>query len=213
MSVRSGQTQWHVQGDEVSSCNCDWGCPCQFNADPTDGGCEGVAGFRIRKGHFGAVPLDGVRFAQILVWPGRIDRGGGTMQLILDPESTAEQREAITVLNSGQEGGGYFEIFAATCSTICDPIVAPITLETDRERRTGKLIVRGIIENQIGPIRNPVTAEEHRARIVLPGGFEFTEAEMADSLQLSVTSTPPLRFEYAHTYGQLNAFDWSNARG
>jgi hypothetical protein len=57
------------------------------------------------------------------------------------------------------------------------------------------VVVPGIIENEIGPIRSPVTGDEHRARVVLPGGFEFTEAEMAD----------------AHTYGQLHAFDWSNA--
>src|SRR6266540_1613755 len=117
MSLRAAQTQWHIQGEEVSSCNCDWGCPCQFNAPPTHGGCHGIAGFRIRKGHFGATSLDGVRFAHILVWPGRIDLGGGTMQLILDRESSAEQREALIVLSSGREGGGYFEIFAATCST------------------------------------------------------------------------------------------------
>ncbi len=141
MSLRAAQTQWHIQGEEVSSCNCDWGCPCQFNAPPTHGGCHGIAGFRIRKGHFGATSLDGVRFAHILVWPGRIDLGGGTMQLILDRESSAEQREALIVLSSGREGGGYFEIFAATCSTALDPIVAPIIFETDRERRTGKVIV------------------------------------------------------------------------
>jgi hypothetical protein len=213
MSHRSARTQWHIQGEEVSSCNCDWGCPCQFNAPPTRGGCDGIAGFRIRKGHFGATSLDGVRFAEILVWPGRIDRGGGTMQLILDPESSAEQRDAVIILSSGREGGGYFEIFASTCSTVRDPIVAPIIFETDRERRTGKVIVHGIIENEIEPIRNTVTGEEHRARVVLPSGFEFTEAEMADSVRLRVASTPPLRFEYAHTYGQLNAFDWSDAQG
>src|SRR5712691_355368 len=112
MSLRPARTQWHIQGEEVSSCNCDWGCPCQFNAVPTHGGCDGIAGFRIRKGHFGATSLDCVRFAHILVWPGRIDQGGGTMQLILDPESSADQREALTVLSSGREGGGYFEIFA-----------------------------------------------------------------------------------------------------
>jgi hypothetical protein len=26
----------------LDACNCDWGCPCQFNAKPTHGNCEGV---------------------------------------------------------------------------------------------------------------------------------------------------------------------------
>ncbi|MDQ3970872.1 MAG: DUF1326 domain-containing protein, partial [Thermoproteota archaeon] len=24
----------------LDACNCDWGCPCQFNANPTHGNCE-----------------------------------------------------------------------------------------------------------------------------------------------------------------------------
>jgi hypothetical protein len=34
-------TVWRISGDAVGSCNCAWGCPCQFNAEPTHGRCEG----------------------------------------------------------------------------------------------------------------------------------------------------------------------------
>ena len=209
MTAQTAGVKWRIAGEEVGGCNCAWGCPCQFNAPPNLGGCEGVAGFEIREGHFGATPMAGVRFAQILAWPGRIDAGNGTLQVVVDEGATPAQREAVLTLNTGRAGGGYFEIFASTCSTFLEPVVAPVLLETDRERRTARLVVPGIIENLIEPIRNPVTGEAHRARIVLPGGFEFAEAEMGDSVRLRVTSGP-LDFAYEHTYAQLNAFDWSN---
>ena len=30
-------TDWMIRGPEIASCNCSYGCPCQFNALPTDG--------------------------------------------------------------------------------------------------------------------------------------------------------------------------------
>ncbi len=52
-----------------------------------------------------------------------------------------------------------------------------------------------------------------RARIALPDGFEYEEAEMANTVSMRVHSDAPLRFEHADTYGQLNAFDWGNSWG
>jgi hypothetical protein len=34
-----------------------------------------------------------------------------------------------------------------------------------------------MIDSRVEPIRNPVTGKEHRVRVVLAQGFEFTEAE------------------------------------
>jgi hypothetical protein len=36
-------TPWRLVGEEMASCHCAWGCPCQFNALPTHGRCEGLA--------------------------------------------------------------------------------------------------------------------------------------------------------------------------
>ncbi|MGH9723168.1 MAG: hypothetical protein ACRD8O_23400 [Bryobacteraceae bacterium] len=57
---------------------------------------------------------------------------------------------------------------------------------------------------------NPVTGEEHHARIVLPFGFEYKEAEMGNSLSVRTTCAAPLEFDYQNTYAQLSAFDWGN---
>ena len=94
--------------------------------------------------------------------------------------------------------------------TPLETLYAPITFEVDRERRKALLRIPEIVDNQIEPIRNPVTGNEHRARIVLPGGFEFKEAEMGNSVSLKAQSDSPLSFEHSDSYAQLNAFDWSN---
>ena len=32
--------KWEIKAREFGNCNCDYGCPCQFNALPTHGHCR-----------------------------------------------------------------------------------------------------------------------------------------------------------------------------
>jgi hypothetical protein len=45
--------QWEIKGQEFIHCNCAYGCPCQFNALPTQGKCEAVLCFQVQEGHHG----------------------------------------------------------------------------------------------------------------------------------------------------------------
>src|SRR5439155_19188073 len=100
---------------------------------------------------------------------------------------------------SGEQGGAFFEIFASVCPNRLPALSAPIELSVDRAARKATVRIPGLVENEIEPIRNPVTGEEHRALIVLPGGFEFTEAEVANSVLLRSTSEG-LSFSHENTY-------------
>jgi hypothetical protein len=124
---------------------------------------------------------------------------------------SSAQRAAIDALVSGSEGGAYFEIFAAVCPNQFETLTAPIELQTDRERRVASIRIAGIAESRVEPIRNPVSGEEHRARIVLPAGFEYAEAEMANTVACTTTANGPLSLRLANSYAQLNEFDWGNA--
>jgi hypothetical protein len=205
------KTEWRIRGEEVANCNCAWGCPCQFNAPPTTGHCEALVAYDIRDGRYGDTSLDGVTFAGIYYWPGRIDEGNGTRQIIVDERASAEQRAAIDALVSGSEGGAYFEIFAAVCPNQLETLTAPIEAQTDRERRVASISIPGIAESRVEPIKNPVSGEEHRARIVLPDGFEYREAENANTVECKTTAEGPLSLTLENTYAQLNEFDWTNA--
>ncbi|MFN2617681.1 MAG: DUF1326 domain-containing protein [Thermoleophilaceae bacterium] len=207
----TAQTKWRIRGDEVGSCNCAWGCPCQFNALPTQGNCEAVIGFQVRDGQFGDTQLDGVRWAAIVHWPGAIHEGNGTIQLVLDEASTAEQRDAIVSMSSGEHGGAYFEIFASVIPNVREPITASIDIEVDRDSRQASVRIDGVGESRIEPIKNPVTGDEHRVRIVIPDGFEYQEAEVANTVSATTTVDAPLSLKLENSYAQLNEFDWSNA--
>jgi hypothetical protein len=164
---------------------------------------------QIAEGYFGSVRLDGARFAAIFSFPGAIHEGNGTFQLILDERATAEQRDAIVAITGGTHGGLIFEIFAAVTANRPTPLIMPIAIESDRERRVAKLSLPGLIEFTADAIRNPVTGEEHRAQIRLPNGFEYREAEMGNSTLLKAKAGS-IAFEHRDTYAQFNAFDWGN---
>ncbi|HZC35912.1 MAG TPA: DUF1326 domain-containing protein, partial [Chthoniobacterales bacterium] len=134
----------------------------------------------------------------------------GVWRTIIDEQATTDQREAVIALESGQHGGTYWEIFRAVCPNKVEPLVAPIIFNVDREKRHSTVKIQGIVESDVEPIKNPATGEEHRARIVLPNGFEYKEAEMGNTVHCRVSGGEKLTFELKNTYAQLNAFDWSN---
>src|SRR5262245_40462514 len=168
----TGHTKWRIAGEEAGACNCAWGCPCQFNAHPTRGNCDASAVHEIREGNFGVLPLDGLRFLQIFSWPGAVHEANGTRLIVIDERATKDQREALVAMTTGKQGGAYFEIFSAVCNTLA-PVFKTIEFQVDRARRVATVNVAGVIEYAVAPIKNPVTGEEHRARIVMPNGFEY----------------------------------------
>jgi hypothetical protein len=198
-----------MKGEEAGGCNCAWGCPCQFNALPTHGRCEGFVTVRVAEGYFGELGLDGIRFAMAFSFPGAVHEGNGTLQLIVDERSTVDQRDAIAAITSGGQGGAIFEIFAAVAPHRPQPVAASINIEADRERRTATISLPGMVEYRAEPIKNPVTGEEHRAQIRLPNGFEYREAEMGNTTWMKV-AVGPIAFEHRSSYAQFNAFEWTN---
>lgn len=209
--MSSNGSTWRIKGDEVGSCNCDWGCPCQFDALPTHGNCMAMIAYRISEGSFDGASLDGVTWAELVWWPGPIHEGDGTRQTVIDESAGPEQRRVIEELVLGKHGGAYFEIFASVMSTELDTAYAPIEVDADRERRVGSVRIADLAESRIEPIRNPVTQEEHRVRIDLPDGFEYKQAEIGNTVQARVSAREPLSFTLENTYAQLNPFDWTNA--
>jgi len=203
-------TAWHIQGQEVVSCNCDWGCPCQFNALPTHGFCEAIVTIAIEHGHFGDVMLDGITYTQVFHWDGAIHQGNGWRRLIVDERTSPEQRAAIAAMTSGNHGHPVFEIFSAMAPNALEPAAAPIALDVDREKRRARLRIPGIAESDVEPIRNPVTGKEHRARIDLPNGFEYRRAEMGNSVRWQATAGERLAMAHENTYAQLAPIDWSS---
>ena len=174
-------TEWTIEGREFVHCNCAYGCPCQFNARPTYGNCHAVLGVAIDSGHHGDTRLDGLRIAAVVAWPGAIHEGRGHIVPIVDERATPEQREALLRIMSGEDtepGATFFQVFSTTYEKVHDPVFAPIEVEVDVDARTARIEVPGMIDARGEPILNPVTGNPHRARIDLPAGFEYAQAEV-----------------------------------
>ena len=203
-------TPWEFKATELSACNCDYGCPCQFNAMPTSGQCEAMVGMQFHEGYFGETRLDGLRAVSIMHWPGAVHEGGGKCFLIIDERADAKQREAlITILNGGETemGATIFNVFAATYDEVFDPVFMPIEMVVDVDARSGHVKVEGLCESHGRPILNPVTGEEHRARIDLPNGFEYTLAEIGSS---TFTTSAPISLSNTDSYAQFAHLHMNN---
>ena len=173
--------RWTIKGKEFVHCNCAYGCPCQFNALPTHGHCQAVAAIDIEEGKHDNTDLSGLRIGLIAAWPGAIHEGGGEVVPIVDERASDEQREALLRIMSGLDtlpGATFFQVFSATFAKVHDPVFAPIEFDVDIGGRTARLRVPGWINARGEPIVNPVSGEEHRARINLPEGFEYDTCEV-----------------------------------
>lgn len=174
-------TNWAIRAREFLHCNCDYGCPCQFNSRPTKGDCQGLLGLDIEQGHHGNTKLDGLKIAAVVSWPGAIHEGHGTIQPIVDERATPQQRESLLRIMSGldtEPGATIFQVFSATYDKVHDPIFTTIELNIDVEGRRATFKVPNTIDARGEPIRNPVTGADHRVLINLPQGFEYTVAEV-----------------------------------
>ena len=195
---------WRIEGIEFGNCNCDYGCPCQFESNPTRGECRGLGVSRIDRGHFGDVPLDGLNVAVTYAWPGPVHQGNGAMQAIIDERADARQRDALkTILHGGEtaEAMTHWWVFHAMSSTIHETLYRPIEFAADIEARTARVAIPGILESTGRPITSPVTGRPHRVRIDLPNGIEFEIAEIGSA---SARGTGAIALDLRDSYGQFN---------
>jgi hypothetical protein len=168
---------WKLKGTVLVGCNCDYGCPCNFNAPPTSGDCEGGWTWHIEEGRFGDVDLSGLMFSVFADWPGAIHEGNGKAVAYYDERADGEQREALESLARGGEGGPW-GVFINTYELLD---VKPASFELELNGERSRLKVGDVAELVMEPIRNPVTGDETRGGVMLPKGLVFNEGWCAAS--------------------------------
>jgi hypothetical protein len=201
---------WEIEGTELISCNCSYGCPCQFSATPTHGFCEAMGAISISSGYYGDVHLDGVKIAVVFQWPGPIHEGKGKCQPVVDERTSPEQREAILKIMTGQDTEPFstmFSVYASTLEQAFDPIFTKIEFDVDVDARRGRVHVDGVFDLAGEPIRNIVTGAEHRARIDLPQGFEYELAEIGSGAGRSEGN---ITLDFKGTYAQFARLHMNN---
>ena len=195
--------QWMIKGREFVNCNCNYGCPCQFNSPSTKGHCEAIASIIIDEGHFNEIKLNGLSFVYLGQWPGEIKDGKGRMQLIIDERANKDQRQALEKILTGEStepGATIFYIFKTTMAEQLPTLYAPIEMTIDIAARTGQTKVKGLIEAKGTPLIDPFSKQETRRGIHIPGGFEYIYAEIGTGQS---KSTAGLKIELNDTHGQF----------
>jgi len=160
--------RWQLTGTMVQACNCDWGCPCEFNSRPTEGHCHGTWSWHVKKGTFGSTSLDGIHFAAACKWPGAIHEGNGECLPILDSRASESQLQAVGALLGGKAGGPW-GIIASTLVKVHPPQV----VDWEFSERGAQSVVRAgeILDLELTPMTNPVSGEAFEASVRLPEGF------------------------------------------
>jgi hypothetical protein len=189
----SAKIKWNVEADLLQACNCDYGCPCEFSAPPTKGFCEGMGAWKIHRGMYGDVKLDGLGLGFAAHWPKAIHEGNGTVCIFVDEIATAGQREALLNIASGQAGGLPFEIIATTFSKILEPMFVPFHFHLNGRESSVK--IGEAVSVSVTPILNPVTKEPESVTVQHATGFIFKEAECVSAREMKV-SARELKFSW-----------------
>jgi hypothetical protein len=195
---------WNLKGTAIVACNCDYGCPCNFNALPTTGKCEGGWTWHVERGMYDYVVLDGLSFSVYVNWPGAIHEGDGEAVILVDERADDEQRAAIEELVSGEHGGPW-GILAWTWPTVHGPIAVPYEVELDGVRSRVK--AGAVLELESGPIRNPVTGAEVFPGLVLPQGLIFKQGDCGASTTFRVTDG--VDYDHSGQYTAVGPFDYA----
>lgn len=160
--------KWNLRIEQLVACNCNWGCPCSFESPPTYGTCESALAYRVVNGKYGDVILDGLVWVLVAVWPGPLHERGGRGIVYLDDGMSAPECEALEAIATGRAGGP-IGIFMSTVTAGVEVRIAPI--EVHVAGKDSWFRVQDQVDVSFGPIRNPVSGEEHRAAALLPTGL------------------------------------------
>jgi hypothetical protein len=194
---------WRADGTVLIACNCDWGCPCNFNARPSRGHCEGGWIWSIDHGHIEDVGVDGLGIALFAKWPAAIHEGGGRALCYIDERASAVQRSALTRVLRGELGGPW-GIFGKTY-TLAEPTAIQFELHFDAHATRARL--GSVVALELRTIRNPVTQAEVHPEVVLPEGLVVKRASVGASNLFRLSDD--VQFDHSGQYAAFGRFEYA----
>ena len=194
---------WEANGAVLIACNCDWGCPCNFNARPSKGHCEGGWIWLIEKGRVGDVHVDRLGIAVFAKWPGAIHEGGGRAACFVDDRADTAQRAALRSVLRGELGGPW-GIFINTYA-LAEP--TPLHFDVDLAEHVTQARIGESVHLEMQKLRNPVTHAEIHPEIVLPEGLVLKHASLASTRKFRVGGG--VEFDHSGQYAAFGRFAYS----
>lgn len=199
-------TDWRLTGTVVVACNCEYGCPCNFNARPSHGHCEGGWTWHIEDGFVDDLRLEGLTFSMLADWPAAIHEGNGEAMMLIDERADPPQRHVIELFLRGEIGGPW-AILVNTFVTFHGPAFVPYDFEVEGDH--ARVHAGEALELATEPIRNPVTKVEVHPRAVLPEGFIFKDGALLSSSVFRVQDG--VTYDHSGKYAALARFDYQGS--
>ena len=196
---------WKLSGTVLIACNCDWGCPCNFNAPPSHGFCEGGWSWLIERGQVRDVPLDGLGVSLFAKWPAAIHDGGGQAVAFVDEQSDDAQRDALTRLVRGELGGPW-GLFINTY-TLKGPY--PAAHRFNAAEQHSRIEIGDAVRIEMEPIRNPVSGAEAHPEVVLPEGIVLKRAALAASRRFELKHE--IAYDHSGKYTAYGPFSYEGS--
>jgi hypothetical protein len=193
---------FRVNGDVLIACSCDWGCPCNFNAPPSKGFCEGGWIWMIENGQLDDVNLGGLGVALFAKWPGAIHEGGGRATSYIDARADAAQRAALSRVLRGELGGPW-GLFMKTYD-LAPPVAARFDVQLAQYGSRAK--IGDLVQLEMQTIRNPVTQAEVHPEVLLPEGLVVKRGGLAASRLFRVAD---LGLDHSGQYAAFGRFEYS----
>jgi len=194
---------FHIVGDVLIACNCDWGCPCNFNARPSRGFCQGGWIWTIESGQVDGVTVGGLGVAVFAKWPGAIHEGGGRATCYIDARASDAQRAALTRVVRGELGGPW-GLFIKTYD-LAAPVFAPFDVHA--AQHGSRAAIGNVVELELQTIRNPVTKADVHPEVVLPEGLVVKRGGLAASTVFRVKDQ--LGYDHSGQYAAFGRFEYS----
>jgi hypothetical protein len=194
---------WRMTGEVLIACNCDWGCPCNFNARPSKGFCQGGWIWMVEDGQIDDVVVGGLGIALFAKWPGAIHEGGGRATSYVDSRADAAQHSALARVLAGEVGGPW-AIFSKTYQ-LAPPISARFDVRL--AQYDSRAIIGDVVELQLTTMRNPVTQAEARPEVLLPEGIVVKRGGLASSAVFRVQDE--LALDHSGQYAAFGRFQYS----
>jgi hypothetical protein len=200
------RTQWQLRGTVVVACNCEYGCPCNFNARPSHGHCEGGWTWHVAEGLHEDVRLDGLSFSMYADWPAAIHEGNGEAMLLIDERADERQRDTIRRFLAGEIGGPW-AILVNTIAQFHGPRFVPYEVALDEYH--ARVRAGDALDLATAPIRNPVSGAEVHPRAVLPEGFIFKDGALGRSTAFKVADG--VAYDHSGKYAAVAPFEYAGS--
>ena len=198
---------YHLKGTILGACNCEWGCPCNFEAPPSNGNCEGGYVWHFEQSEFDGVNLDRLSVALFSSSPSAVHEGNMTSIVFIDEKADQNQREVLESLTGPDSEVAPWGIFMSLTTKFLGFYYVPIELEL--RGINSKVTIPRILDLELTPMRNPVTGEDELATLLKPTGFTSYEQELCSTSSQKL-STDGLSYDYSGKYGEFGPFDYTN---